>query len=244
MGGTRTERDSLGERQVPAEAYYGIQTLRAIENFPISGLRPKPALCRGDGARQARGGRRQPRAGAARRGQGGGDRAGVRRNPRRRAARVVCRRRLPGGRRHVAQHERQRGDRQPRHRAARRRQRGLRARPPERPRQHGAVDQRRLPDGHPDRRGRAVGAAARLRCAGCRTPSPQRRPSSTPSSSPGAPTCRTPCRSGSARSSAPTATTSGSTAARSSARPTPAGSWGSAGPPPGPGSTRTRPSGP
>ena len=35
----RTERDPLGERQVPADAYYGIQTARAVENFPISGLR-------------------------------------------------------------------------------------------------------------------------------------------------------------------------------------------------------------
>jgi aspartate ammonia-lyase len=35
----RTERDSLGEMSVPADAYYGIQTARAIENFPISGLR-------------------------------------------------------------------------------------------------------------------------------------------------------------------------------------------------------------
>jgi aspartate ammonia-lyase len=34
----RTERDPLGERQVPADAYYGIQTQRAVENFPISGL--------------------------------------------------------------------------------------------------------------------------------------------------------------------------------------------------------------
>ncbi len=40
---TRTERDSLGERSIPIEAYYGIQTLRATENFPISGLRPKAA---------------------------------------------------------------------------------------------------------------------------------------------------------------------------------------------------------
>lgn len=40
---TRTERDSLGERQVPIEAYYGIQTDRALENFRISGLRPKPS---------------------------------------------------------------------------------------------------------------------------------------------------------------------------------------------------------
>ena len=36
---TRTEKDSLGAREVPAEVYWGIQTLRAIENFPVSGLR-------------------------------------------------------------------------------------------------------------------------------------------------------------------------------------------------------------
>jgi aspartate ammonia-lyase len=36
---TRIERDPLGEHEVPAEAYYGIQTVRALENFPISGLR-------------------------------------------------------------------------------------------------------------------------------------------------------------------------------------------------------------
>jgi aspartate ammonia-lyase len=34
---TRIEHDLLGEREVPAEAYYGIHTLRALENFPISG---------------------------------------------------------------------------------------------------------------------------------------------------------------------------------------------------------------
>ena len=38
---TRTEKDSLGDRQIPADAYYGVQTDRAIENFPISGLKPK-----------------------------------------------------------------------------------------------------------------------------------------------------------------------------------------------------------
>ncbi|MES4787110.1 MAG: aspartate ammonia-lyase, partial [Nitrospiraceae bacterium] len=37
--GTRIERDTMGELAVPAEAYYGVQTARAIENFPISGLR-------------------------------------------------------------------------------------------------------------------------------------------------------------------------------------------------------------
>jgi aspartate ammonia-lyase len=36
--GFRTERDPLGEVQVPAHAYYGVQTQRATENFPISGL--------------------------------------------------------------------------------------------------------------------------------------------------------------------------------------------------------------
>ncbi len=35
----RIERDSLGELKVPADAYYGAQTQRAVENFPISGVR-------------------------------------------------------------------------------------------------------------------------------------------------------------------------------------------------------------
>src|SRR5450432_3628197 len=33
----RREHDLLGDRDVPAEAYYGVHTLRAVENFPISG---------------------------------------------------------------------------------------------------------------------------------------------------------------------------------------------------------------
>ena len=36
----RIERDSMGERQIPSSVYYGIQTLRAVENFPISGIKP------------------------------------------------------------------------------------------------------------------------------------------------------------------------------------------------------------
>ena len=36
----RIERDSLGEVQVPKEALYGVQTQRAVQNFPVSGLRP------------------------------------------------------------------------------------------------------------------------------------------------------------------------------------------------------------
>jgi aspartate ammonia-lyase len=42
---TRVERDPLGELHVPADAYYGVQTLRAVENFPISGLKaPAPLV--------------------------------------------------------------------------------------------------------------------------------------------------------------------------------------------------------
>lgn len=40
----RIEKDSLGEKEVPVEAYYGIQTLRAIENFPITGYRIEEGL--------------------------------------------------------------------------------------------------------------------------------------------------------------------------------------------------------
>ena len=38
-GATRHEHDLLGDREVPAEALYGVQTLRAVENFPITGIR-------------------------------------------------------------------------------------------------------------------------------------------------------------------------------------------------------------
>jgi aspartate ammonia-lyase len=40
----RIERDPLGEYAVPEDAYYGIQTARAVENFPISGLRAPASL--------------------------------------------------------------------------------------------------------------------------------------------------------------------------------------------------------
>jgi aspartate ammonia-lyase len=46
MGG-RVEKDSLGEMEVPREAYYGIQTLRALGNFPVSGLKEHPVFVRG-----------------------------------------------------------------------------------------------------------------------------------------------------------------------------------------------------
>ena len=43
---TRIEQDPLGTLEVPADAYYGVQTARAIRNFPISGRRPDITLVR------------------------------------------------------------------------------------------------------------------------------------------------------------------------------------------------------
>jgi len=39
---TRIEKDSLGEMELPDEVYYGIQTARAMENFPVSGIMERP----------------------------------------------------------------------------------------------------------------------------------------------------------------------------------------------------------
>ena len=39
MTKTRIEHDFLGDIEIPADAYYGVQTMRAVQNFPISGLR-------------------------------------------------------------------------------------------------------------------------------------------------------------------------------------------------------------
>jgi len=44
MSATRVERDSLGELPVPSAALYGVQTERARQNFPISGLAPQPVF--------------------------------------------------------------------------------------------------------------------------------------------------------------------------------------------------------
>ncbi len=42
----RQEKDSLGTLELPDDAYYGIQTLRAVQNYPISALRPHPTFVR------------------------------------------------------------------------------------------------------------------------------------------------------------------------------------------------------
>lgn len=42
----RKEKDLLGEKELPADSYYGIHTLRAVENFPLTGQRMHPVLIR------------------------------------------------------------------------------------------------------------------------------------------------------------------------------------------------------
>ena len=117
-----TERDPLGEADdVPADAYYGVadrarrrelSRSAACARRPISS--PPPSSSRRP--------RREPIAALGRLDPDVADAIvhGRRRDPRRAAPRSVRRRRLSGRRRHVAQHERQRGARQPRRRAARR----------------------------------------------------------------------------------------------------------------------------
>src|SRR5258708_21567309 len=45
----RQEKDSIGVKEIPADVYYGVQTARAVENYPISGMRAHPTLIRAFG---------------------------------------------------------------------------------------------------------------------------------------------------------------------------------------------------
>ena len=45
----RLEKDSIGTKEIPADVYYGIQTARAVENYPISGMKAHPTLIRAFG---------------------------------------------------------------------------------------------------------------------------------------------------------------------------------------------------
>src|SRR5882757_2225170 len=46
---TRQEKDSIGVKEIPADVYYGVQTARAVENYPISGMRAHPLLIKAFG---------------------------------------------------------------------------------------------------------------------------------------------------------------------------------------------------
>ena len=62
---TRIERDSMGEMQVPEEAYYGASTQRAVLNFPISEQRLNRRMIRALGLIKWGGRLHQPEAGSA-----------------------------------------------------------------------------------------------------------------------------------------------------------------------------------
>ena len=130
--GFRLERDPLGPLEVPEDAYWGVQTQRAIRNFPISGRRPDVALVRAAVQVKKAAARANHATGRLRGPPLRGDRPGRRRGPRPRARRglpggagapgptdrQLPRRPVPGRRRRQPQHERQRGAGQPGHRAA------------------------------------------------------------------------------------------------------------------------------
>ena len=173
------ERDPLGEHPVPADAYYGIQTQRAAENFPISGLRAPTSsitatilIKKAAAAANMATGTLLADIGRAIIAAADEVLAGT-------APRSVHRRRLPGRRRHLAQHERQRGAGEPRGGNARRARRARTQGSSERSRQHVAVDERRVPGGDAPRtaagsrpargqRARAAGGARRKVAANLR----------------------------------------------------------------------------
>ncbi len=197
--GTRVETDSMGAIEVPADHYWGAQTQRSLHHFSI-----------GDD-RMPQGGRTTPTATSRRRRRSSTPSAG--RLPQWKADAIVraadeviagaARRRVPALRvadrvGHADQHERQRGDRQPRHPAARRRAGQQGPGPPERRRQHGPVAQRHAsPRRCTSPRSLAIDdrllpAAGRARAT--RSQAKAERVGATSSRS-AAPTCRTPCRS-------------------------------------------------
>ena len=160
---TRLEHDLLGDKAVPADAYYGVQTARALENFHISGVAASPVSQFDQGARdgEARRRARQRRLRAVQQGDPGRDRGRLPGDHRRQASRSVPARCVPGRCRHVDEHERERGDRESRARADGPSQGRVPALRPPRSRQLLAVDQRRLSF----RAARRYGA--RQRRAGC-----------------------------------------------------------------------------
>ena len=114
--GYRIEKDFLGEKQVPDDAYYGVQTLRGKENFHITGMpmSREPYFVKAFGyvkkaAAHGESGPRRARSQDRRR-----DHPRLRPGDRGRHERPVRDGLHPGRRRHLDQHERQRGDRQPR----------------------------------------------------------------------------------------------------------------------------------
>ena len=117
----RREHDLLGDRDVPADAYYGVHTLRAVENFPITGtpISIYPDLIAALASIKQAAARANRELGLLDATRADAIVAACEEIRAGRLHERVRRRRDPGRRRHLDQHERQRGHRQPRARAAR-----------------------------------------------------------------------------------------------------------------------------
>ncbi len=159
--GVRQETDAMGAIDVPADRYWGAQTQRSLIHFSIGDDRMPKAVYHAYGYVKKAAAQVNAAAGRLARLEGGGDRARRRRGDRRRARRELPALRLADRIGHPVEHERQRGDLEPRHPAPRRRARQQDAGAPQRRRQHGAVVERHLPHGDAHRRrGRAGGSPA------------------------------------------------------------------------------------
>ena len=108
-GPTRTERDLLGEKQVPANAYYGIQTMRALENFQLSGvpINHYPGFVEGLVMVKLAAARANADVGALKPDRLAAIEKAGKANPGRQIPRPVPRRLVPGRRGHIDQHERE-----------------------------------------------------------------------------------------------------------------------------------------
>ena len=113
-GPTRTEHDLLGEKEVPADAYYGVQTARALENFQISGvpINHYPGFIEAWAIVKLAAARGNTDVGAMKKETLAAIEKAAAAVMKGRVPRPVSGRLVPGGRRHVHQHERQRSARQ------------------------------------------------------------------------------------------------------------------------------------
>ena len=144
--GQRQEFDSMGAVEVPADRYWGAQTQRSLQHFSIGDDHMPKAVYHAYGYVKKAAALVNAKSGRLRAMARRCDHPGGRRGDRRQARRTLPALRLADGVRHAVQHEPQRGDLQPRHPAARRHARHTDPDPPQRPRQHGPVVQRQLPD--------------------------------------------------------------------------------------------------
>ena len=160
----RHETDFIGSRDIPADAYWGVHTARAVENFPISGqtVSCMPELIKSLAFVKKAAARTNFELGVLDAERTQFIERAVRRADRGQASRAVRGGRDPGRCRHFDQHECERGDRQSRARADGPATRPLRAAASQRPCQRVAEHQRCLPDGA------APGCLVRhRRAAGC-----------------------------------------------------------------------------